>query len=325
MKIVHKTILMTIVWLIVIVLYVSVFSGDDEYVQEVPTDTVVEEVQETIEEEVVTVVDSETDTLIGSNGWTAEYHTDGESVFYKKANSQDDLVKLVGADLNTFETTNIFTARDAYHTYVQDVVVDLNSFEELGNYYAKDQHRIYYTSGLGSRWNTYFEGADAASFEVIDDWYAKDQYAVYGPCYGYEWSCLSEIEGADVTTFEVLEDGFTRDTNSIYYLTDEIQGADPDSFTLFPGELAPFNGNFYIDSDAIYYLNAIHEFRFDEIDTSSLSLIETESRASESETHYTDQYVYLEDDENQYIIIFTQVDHSPIGTYYEISIEVIEL
>ncbi|MBT3230387.1 DKNYY domain-containing protein [Candidatus Uhrbacteria bacterium] len=320
MKIHQYAILMTLLWIVIIALMVVYSNNDNESIENSIIE-VAQEVEEDIEVEVETEGPSE-HKLIGSNQWTAAYYTNGYDVFYKRANSEDQLAILEGADLQTFETTSTFTARDAYHTYVQNIIVDLNSFGILNNYYSKDENYVYTTNGLGSQWNTYLGDMDAASFEVIDDQYAKDAYGVYGPCYGYEWLCMDEIEGADPYSFEIIGDGFSRDAYNLFFLTDLIEGADPNSFTLFEAAESVsngyFSGKFYIDVNAIYFLDPMHEFRSEIQDISSLTFEKQEINESDgsSDTYIVDQY-------QRYIINFIKTDNcAPYGCKLDISIDI---
>lgn len=263
---------------------------------------------------------------LGGDYWTTEYVKNNDHVYFKPTgeNKEDFVFSIVeGADPASFEITTggMFTGKDAAHTYVQDTTVDLESFEEIGveieGYsYAKDRYRVYSSFGLGTEWNQILEGANPEDFRVISGVYATDGKNVYGACYAYEWACLSSIEGADLETFEPIDKVFSKDQTYVYWLGQKIEGADPATFKTDGIGVGWVDGVFYSDKFAIYYIDPMNQYRFEEFDPTTFEVVLT----TPNDNGYL---VQVKDKFGEYKITFIfKGRNGPVGSKFDFEVEV---
>jgi len=164
-----------------------------------------------------------------------DYLKDKQYVFYGNQ-------KIEGADPDTFVILNDFFRKDKNSVYYEnrspnyEVIklanADPDSFSIINPYYSKDKKRVYYKhtdpDSLLITVHT-IEVADADTFKIVDDneVFAKDNKYAY--LHG------QVLKGLDGPSFDIVG-GFYKDKNSVYYGNSKLSGADPKTFTAFPGQ-----------------------------------------------------------------------------------------
>jgi DKNYY family len=161
------------------------------------------------------------------------YIRDANAVYYSQEVPEEFVVKIEGADPETFQ---VILDESRFHHYAKDEDsvfyqsrelegADPDTFQVIGGRYAKDLDRMFFTNwgvathhALGDQ----PDGIDCDTFEMLPDDYAKDKNAVY-----YQ---LSKIEGADVNTFEVGKRGYAKDSQHFYLNGETIELEDPKLF-----------------------------------------------------------------------------------------------
>jgi hypothetical protein len=177
-----------------------------------------------------------------------------------------DRLPLVGSDGKTFQVINGEYAKDTAHIYfygfsgvkhpdVRRLLCDKETFEILSYPYSRDAAAVFYQGRQ-------IKNAHAPSFKILEYGYASDKNAVYYETTKMEGaspvdfapleendSVVNEfryakdgqsvflekkkIKGADVKTFKILGLGYSGDRHHIFYKTDIITGAIPESFKTY--------------------------------------------------------------------------------------------
>ncbi|MCP4888228.1 MAG: protein kinase [Planctomycetaceae bacterium] len=143
--------------------------------------------------------------------------------------------------------------------------VDAASFKALSEEYTKDKNKAYYKwISPGRFWVVELSQADVSSFEVLGFNIAKDSKNVwwYGQRLpevdpstvslvneGFVWKDASsvwyqheKVLGADAETFRHLEQAFYSDKNRVYWSSNPLPEADPDTFRTF-GDDSPYGAD----------------------------------------------------------------------------------
>jgi len=160
------------------------------------------------------------------------------------------LIRVNGADVDTFQALSGWFAKDKNHVYWQGRRLrdaDPSSISVLNNYFAIDQSRVFGhgTTLLGANpgsfellqggWSrdaeNYFYGTrrvpvcDHGSFRIINEF--TPFRAIDAKCYYWERQIV-QIE--DFATFEILPGGYAIDESTVYFAERKIQEADVQSF-----------------------------------------------------------------------------------------------
>jgi hypothetical protein len=182
------------------------------------------------------------------------YKRKGEFIYF-----DDQRIDQAGKeDINEFAKFTELELKLAEH-------VDAASFKALSEEYTKDKNKVYYKwISPGRFWVVELPQAEVSSFEVLGFNFAKDSKNVwwYGQCLpevdpstvrlvneGFVWKDASsvwyqheKIPGADAETFRHLEQAFYRDKERVYWSSNPLAGADPDTFRTF-GDDSPYGAD----------------------------------------------------------------------------------
>ena len=177
------------------------------------------------------------------------YSKDKQHVFFERNLIPD-------ADAESFEVIDEFHGKDkhrVYHCSDAFEAADRDSFHGLGNSFARDKHHAYYYMRV-------LPEADPKTFSVYDPnhWtsFAKDARHVYD----HSAQILPDVDCDSFTPFP--QSLFGRDAIHVYYSSDLITGADPNSFELI-------NDNYAKDHSHVY----LHQHHLEGAMPSSFSII----------------------------------------------------
>lgn len=155
-----------------------------------------------------------------------------------------------GADVDTFESINVFFQKDSSNIYSRRdrLDADYNSFEIIEDKYAKDKDKVFIKEHV-------LGGADPHSFDIIDNTYSKDKNKVY-----YKARIL---QSALPASFELLNEYYSRDSENVFYGEVILGGADSQTFEIV-------NEFYNTDSKNVFFRTEIVE----EIEIESFEVIE---------------------------------------------------
>ena len=207
------------------------------------------------------------------------------SVFVKDdVQAYFNLKPVAGSDGKSFEVIDNSYAKDTAHIYyyaqpgevksgIYVLPCNRSAFKVLDYPYSKDDVTVFYENikmngahaatftvlqnGFSKDKNAvYFEaqkiaGADASSFMVFKEnelytenfYYAKDNTSIF-------WE-NKKLADANIANFKVLGMGYGSDGKHVFYKTNIIKNADPDSFKVYPHDVG--------DADAEDAANKYHE------------------------------------------------------------------
>lgn len=135
------------------------------------------------------------------------------------------------ADPDSFELLRFPYGKDKNHAYSFEEVIpeaDANTFETFDSEEADGEGFVIYARDAKNVFEDGYllEDRDPDSFEILDSYdYTKDKNGVY---------YFSEpMAGADPETFMIIGNDYSKDANHVYYYDDQVPLADPESFQLF--------------------------------------------------------------------------------------------
>ncbi|WP_294824815.1 DKNYY domain-containing protein [uncultured Flavobacterium sp.] len=166
-------------------------------------------------------------------------------------------------------------------------LIDHDSFEmvtafEDKTYYFRDKQRVYVTSYMCRA--SVIEGADRDAFEIIDAaegiGFDGKKYYWYDSILSYDYSRAEKyneyylraggkvffitdvVDGADADTFSIIWQNLARDKDALFFRDKKVPEADVDTFKTVPGCFDAFHldqGHTYYaaDKDNVYFVNTI--------------------------------------------------------------------
>jgi len=166
------------------------------------------------------------------------FSRDKKAVF----NNENKLSKL---DPNNITIINPFIIHDLNNLYYNQTLLNINvsQFEHLSEYILKDENNVYFQ-------DTLIEGACALTYELCGTFFQKDKLYVYhnskrlnltasqtvfkSEAFALDFERVyyidEEIIGADIASFEIIKDSLSKDKNHVYYRDKIINKADPATF-----------------------------------------------------------------------------------------------
>lgn len=205
--------------------------------------------------------------LLALAGCDAGYNHSGSKVTYTHYSNFDRTSFVIkGADASTFKVLEHKAyAKDKAYAYFRGFrfdVDDVESFHSIHDYYAIDAQSAY----IGRR---KIKGSDGPTFRLLDEeladsqaaahYWSKDKNDAYDDGYPvgacdpdtfepykeeYRWAkdreCVylavfGKLPVQDRDSFEIVGGSFWKDSSGVYYATDILEGADPETFELVAG------------------------------------------------------------------------------------------
>ena len=180
---------------------------------------------------------------------TGSYYRDNNSVYYySNMYDKKELVKVEGADRNSFAEMDNYFAKDNKNLYYLGKQVRNISSEGLkfvGPDIFKNKNGVYFwkdETGTGD-YEIVPLNFDSASFDIANkntSNYFKDKNGIYYLDYGKllnseakdVQNAFIKLEGADIPTFKAFGYGYSKDKNRVYCEYKEFKGVDVPSFTV---------------------------------------------------------------------------------------------
>ena len=175
------------------------------------------------------------------NPKTNLYYIKGGEAYYRD-------YKLENADPETFESLDIYWAKDKNQVYNKWNIapgVDAETFEAINYEYGKDKNNAYWSSEFFNETHV-IKNFDPKTFEPIYGHYAKDENRVYYVT--TETKDNQEIKGADFDSFSVLAYEYSKDGNYVYYKNGIVVGADSETFKIIKGRAVDYG----LDKNNVY-------------------------------------------------------------------------
>lgn len=180
---------------------------------------------------------------------TGSYYRDNNSVYYySNMYDKKELVKVEGADRNSFAEMDNYFAKDNKNLYYLGKQVRNISSEGLkfvGPDIFKNKNGVYFwkdETGTGD-YEIIPLNFDSTSFDIANkdtSDYFKDKNGIYYLDYGKLLNSESKdiqnafikLEGVDMPTFKAFGYGYSKDKNRVYCEYKEFKGVDVPSFTV---------------------------------------------------------------------------------------------
>ena len=180
---------------------------------------------------------------------TGSYYRDNNSVYYySNMYDKKELVKVEGADRNSFAEMDNYFAKDNKNLYYlgkQIRNISSEGFKFVGPDIAKNKNGVYFLkdkTGEGD-YEIVPLNFDSASFDIANkdtSNYFKDKNGIYYLDYGKllnselkdVQNAFIKLEGADIPTFKAFGYGYSKDKNRVYCEYKEFKGVDVPSFTV---------------------------------------------------------------------------------------------
>ena len=180
---------------------------------------------------------------------TGSYYRDNNSVYYySNMYDKKELVKVEGADRNSFAEMDNYFAKDNKNLYYlgkQIRNISSEGFKFVGPDIAKNKNGVYFwknETGTGD-YEIIPLNFDSTSFDIANkdaSNYFKDKNGIYYLDYGKLLNSESKdiqnafikLEGVDVATFKAFGYGYSKDKNRVYCEYKEFKGVDVPSFTV---------------------------------------------------------------------------------------------
>ena len=150
-----------------------------------------------------------------------DYYVDKSNVYIDK----DNLEKITGADINSFEILGYSIARDKNNVYNKGEKlgnIDIASFKYFDNWIAKDKNRVFYMDERKD-----IKNADAKTFERMEEsYYFRDKNNVFALKNDYpNYNLVLEMsKNIDRSSFDILNAEFGKDKNGVYHFGEKIDG-----------------------------------------------------------------------------------------------------
>ncbi len=105
--------------------------------------------------------------------------------------------------------------------------VDAATFTILGNNYSKDKTSVFFEDKK-------MNGVDAATFMILPEYENTTQHLYFAQDNNSVFWADKKVTGANPTTFKAIDFGYGTDGKHVYYHTNVVKDADPQSFKVYP-------------------------------------------------------------------------------------------